>query len=297
MKLLVFLLILPAMLSFELQHPTEGSGGCFSGQPLHAYDKEIGDTTTECGLTQGYEAFWSSALVIENKIKNMTVQIVWSVPIAPGALELFLKNTSSDYVMVFMNNWVPDGPPRTSLVSVCLSGCDVTENPNKFVLEKSFAFKGNSSLSNYGQGFFDLAFGFDYATPPTKVESLTNVSITEDSVMLSWNASESTSGGWVERYLVWQDGINIANVSGLFFNVTGLVYDTDYEFTIGALDNFELYGENATPITVRIPSPKQPEVSPPTYSPPAPSFSGGGGGSFLPQLRKHQKKPFRFLKT
>lgn len=156
----------------DLFHPNEGSGGCFSGSLADAYDKTIGDTTTKCGLSQGYEAFWKTANYSARKdLKNITVQLVWSGWIGGNYISLFMKNASGDYVLLFSSSWVPDKSPRTTLITICEEGCTIQGNPNSFTIDGHFEFKGISSNPNDDQGIWDLAVGYYYDSYNTTGEN------------------------------------------------------------------------------------------------------------------------------
>lgn len=456
----------------DLFHPNNGSGSCYSGAPINAYDRNVGDTSTKCGLTQGYTVYWNTALRSAKKnLDNITVQLVWSGYNSFGFINLFMKNTSGDYVQVFYSNWVPDQSVRANNITICNEGCDVTADPNTFNIDDHFEFLGNSSQSNYNQGIFDIAVGYTYAsfnttgdndsyylyfsneskespenifavpvqekgsftptncggtecwlaidgnyqtaeypddwftsatgsitglvrklmvdayvyscgeevkadiydiygnrhfmgsfyygcstgeyngwihgsvcessecsvvgkpedfildggyvetffytdsggqsgpksavyeitynylyllwerasnitnverllTPPTRPENLTNSSQADTWVYLAWNASESTNGGWIDGYVIWINGTNLANATDLFYNATGLAASSDYNFTVAAVDNYGLLSENASIIVRTSETPLPP--TPPQNNP---SYSGGGGGgsvSFTP---------------
>ena len=69
---------------------------------------------------------------------------------------------------------------------------------------------------------------------PTVPSGLSASNITETSVSLSWNASSDNVG--VAGYKVFQDGSQVANVSGTSATISGLSCDVTYSFTVSAYD-------------------------------------------------------------
>lgn len=71
---------------------------------------------------------------------------------------------------------------------------------------------------------------------PTAVLDLTFSNVTATSLQLSWSPSSDNAG--VSNYEIFQDGISIGNSgSANTFNVGGLTANTDYQFTVIAVDN------------------------------------------------------------
>ncbi len=70
---------------------------------------------------------------------------------------------------------------------------------------------------------------------PTAIIDLTASGTTSSGTSLSWSASTDNVG--VTNYEVFQDGVSIANTgTATTFNVTGLIADTNYDFTVFAED-------------------------------------------------------------
>lgn len=98
-------------------------------------------------------------------------------------------------------------------------------------------------------------------TPPGAPTGLTVTGTTSSSVSLSWTAPS----GSVTGYHVFQNGSQVATVTGTSNTVTGLAASTTYTFTVAAYNSA---GQ----------SPQSGQVSATTSS----SGGGGGGGSGLP---------------
>ncbi|MGQ0583323.1 MAG: Calx-beta domain-containing protein [Reyranella sp.] len=90
-------------------------------------------------------------------------------------------------------------------------------------------------------------------TVPTGLEATT---ISSTSTMLSWDASSVPGGGTVTGYAVFENGQQIATVTGTHYTVTQLTPDTDYQFSVAAIDALGLSAQ-ASPIAVHttIPDP------------------------------------------
>jgi hypothetical protein len=88
---------------------------------------------------------------------------------------------------------------------------------------------------------------------PTGLEATT---ISSTSTMLRWDASSVPGGGTVTGYAVFENGQQIAIVTGTTYTVTQLTPDTDYQFSVAAIDALGL-STQASPIAVHttIPDP------------------------------------------
>ena len=54
--------------------------------------------------------------------------------------------------------------------------------------------------------------------------------------MLSWDASSVPGGGFVTGYAIFVDGEQVATTTSTSYRVTGLSADTDYQFSVAAID-------------------------------------------------------------
>lgn len=71
---------------------------------------------------------------------------------------------------------------------------------------------------------------------PTVPTGLTASSISSTSTLLSWNASSVPGGGFVTGYAIFADGVQVATTTSTTFRVTQLTADTDYHFSVTAID-------------------------------------------------------------
>jgi hypothetical protein len=77
--------------------------------------------------------------------------------------------------------------------------------------------------------------GVGDVTPPTDGDTLLATNVLKSSLTLMWDAA--TDDRAVVKYSVYQDGAYLADViSGTMYDVTGLSPDTEYEFTVKAMD-------------------------------------------------------------
>ncbi|MEO1031373.1 MAG: endonuclease [Bacteroidota bacterium] len=72
-------------------------------------------------------------------------------------------------------------------------------------------------------------------TPPTAPTNLVASNPTDNSIDLSWTAS--TDNVAVISYDIYQDGVNSFNTTNTLFTVTGLTANTNYCFTVKAIDS------------------------------------------------------------
>ncbi|MCG8696424.1 MAG: T9SS type A sorting domain-containing protein [Bacteroidales bacterium] len=72
-------------------------------------------------------------------------------------------------------------------------------------------------------------------TPPTIPTGLTVTNVADKSVSLKWNASTDSESG-VAGYRVYENGIQVADVSGLSATVKALSCETSYSFAVSAYD-------------------------------------------------------------
>ncbi len=91
---------------------------------------------------------------------------------------------------------------------------------------------------------------------PTVPTGLVATTVSSTSTMLSWDASTVPGGGTVTGYAVFEDGQQIATVTGTHYTATHLTPDTSYQFSVAAIDALGSSAQ-ASPIAVHttIPDP------------------------------------------
>ncbi len=109
---------------------------------------------------------------------------------------------------------------------------DLTANTNYTFSVKAKDVAGNVSASSNSVNF-TTGSGADTQAPSTP-SSLAASNVTQTSVDLSWNASTDNIG--VTGYDVYQDGVNISNVTGTSTSISGLTASTNYSFYVIARD-------------------------------------------------------------
>ena len=107
---------------------------------------------------------------------------------------------------------------------------------------------------------------------PTAPTGLAAGGTTSTATILSWNASSVPGSGTVTGYAIFENGHQIATVTGTSYAVANLAPDTTYAFSVTALDAFGSSAA-ATPISVHT-------------SATAPPSPGGGSGTreFAPYI-------------
>ncbi len=116
-------------------------------------------------------------------------------------------------------------------------------------------FGGNSVEAIAVQdAFYAVGIGGKYlttpdTTPPTNPINLSAANTTGDATTLSWNASTDDNGIW--EYIIYNNNIEVARTSKLNYRVTGLKQNTNYTFTIKALDQYKNLSaaSNQAPVT------------------------------------------------
>jgi len=97
--------------------------------------------------------------------------------------------------------------------------------------------------------------------PPSSPTNLGSSAITTNSFILSWTASSDNVG--VTGYDVYQNGvkINVANITGTTYNVTGLAAETTYGYYVKAKDGAA--NQSAASATLNVTT-TAPDATPPT---------------------------------
>ena len=73
-------------------------------------------------------------------------------------------------------------------------------------------------------------------TVPTVPTALVSSAVSATSATLGWQASSVTDGGFVTGYAVYENGHQVATTTSTAYHVTGLTADTDYHFSVAAID-------------------------------------------------------------
>jgi aryl-phospho-beta-D-glucosidase BglC (GH1 family)/cellulase/cellobiase CelA1 len=102
--------------------------------------------------------------------------------------------------------------------------------------ETSFGFVASgqynaASIQVHGVGEDDVPDAV-----PTVPTGLQATSVSSTSTLLSWNASSVPGGGFVTGYAVFVDGEHVATTAATSYRVTGLAPDSDYRFSVAAID-------------------------------------------------------------
>ncbi|MFC1697127.1 LamG-like jellyroll fold domain-containing protein, partial [Nanoarchaeota archaeon] len=92
---------------------------------------------------------------------------------------------------------------------------------------------GSNTYSNNYDPLFNLTIYTD-VTPPASVINLNNQS--RSNSWIYWNWTNPTDPDFDEN-IIFKDGINVANTSNNYYNMTGLNSDTSYTITIHSIDN------------------------------------------------------------
>ena len=91
---------------------------------------------------------------------------------------------------------------------------------------------------------------------PTAPTGLTATAVTSTSTLLSWAAATVPGGGSVTGYEIFENGQKIATVTDTHYTATSLTPDSNYQFSVTALDSAGASAQ-ASPVTVHttIPDP------------------------------------------
>ncbi|SEP49729.1 Aryl-phospho-beta-D-glucosidase BglC, GH1 family [Rhodospirillales bacterium URHD0017] len=71
---------------------------------------------------------------------------------------------------------------------------------------------------------------------PTVPTALVSSAVSSSSTMLNWQASSVPGGGFVTGYSIFVDGHEVGTTTSTSYRVTGLSADTDYHFSVTAID-------------------------------------------------------------
>jgi chitodextrinase len=112
----------------------------------------------------------------------------------------------------------------------------------------SYTFKlvAKDQSGNLSNGVLTSATTTD-GTAPIDVTGLTSSNVTDTSVTLTWTASTSDD---VDKYIVYKNGTELAQVTGTSYEVTGLSPETTYTFVVKAKDATGNESVGTAPLTV-----------------------------------------------
>ena len=111
---------------------------------------------------------------------------------------------------------------------------------------------GSTGLDwEFGYGLVDAEAAVGGSTPdtesPSQVTGLTATAASSSQIDLTWSAATDNVG--VVYYNVYQDKIDIADVTGTIFSDTGLTANTQYSYTVEAVDGAGNIGLLSTAVT------------------------------------------------
>ena len=190
-----------------------------------------------------------------------------AVSVQPGSSYTLTGWVEGDYVFLGdsgtgtsdTDDWTPSATSWTELSTSFSTGpatTNVTVYINGWYAEPAFYADDLSLTGPAGSGG-----GGSGGTAPAAPAGLTVTGTTSSSVSLSWTASSGTVTG----YYVFENGTQVADVSGTSDTVTGLAASTSYTFTVAA---YNTAGS----------SPQSGAVSATTSSSGGSGGGGGGGG-------------------
>jgi chitodextrinase len=98
-------------------------------------------------------------------------------------------------------------------------------------------------------------------TPPSAPGNLA-YSLTNNNVILSWGASNDSSG--IKNYTIYRNGQAIANTTLTTYTNTSILYGTQYTYAIQATDNNNNLSSLSNTVSVNITAPPAPDTGAPT---------------------------------
>lgn len=76
--------------------------------------------------------------------------------------------------------------------------------------------------------------GYCDNTPPTSISDLNNISNGYNHIYWNWTHSSDPS---YSKYILYLDGVNIANTTSNFYNTSGLIHSTSYTLNVTVIDD------------------------------------------------------------
>lgn len=205
----------------------------------------------------GEESERSETLFVATKEKTSTPQE--KAPSAPVNLSVSNSTTNSvelnwsvveDSVAISSFKVYQDGEFRSSVTNSSLTMTDLLPET---VYQFSVSAVGENQLES------ELSLAVEATTlaevispkdeePPTSPVNLSADEITETSVGISWEAA--TDDVAVTAYIIYQNGVEIAEITGITYQATALTSNTDYTFEIRAKDGAENLSDATEPLQV-----------------------------------------------
>ncbi|MFC4095937.1 ThuA domain-containing protein [Euzebyella saccharophila] len=223
-------------------YTTNTSYGVSSLSPITSYVFTVSLVTEE-----GKESSPSAPLSVLTE-ERTSQPIEESAPSAP--VDISVSNVTSNAVEL---NWsvVEDSVAVSSFkvyqdgefkLSVTNSSLTVTDLLPETVYQFSVRAVGENQLES------DLSVVVEATTlaevisprdeePPTSPKNISADEVTETTIGLSWEAA--TDNVAVSSYVIYQNGVEIADVTGTSFQATGLSSSTEYSFEVKAKDAAE----------------------------------------------------------
>jgi len=242
----------------------------------HTYSLDIGESNTykdtwdTSGLPPGnYNITVNASIPIDDDWSNneRTRQVTLALPAAPTITDWYnniTKDNSTEITInesecVFFNasadqpidvwSWFVDDVNQSHNFDN-FSYCGWTVNGTYYVRLNATNANGTSNTITWTVTVEDI-------TPPAKVQNLTNSTPTATAVDLWWAANTEPD---LVGYKVYQNGSLLGTTANTYYNVTGLLQGTTYEFNVSAYDDNGLEGENAT-VTVTTATYPAPEIT------------------------------------
>ncbi|KAA2254129.1 glucose dehydrogenase [Solihabitans fulvus] len=212
-----------------------------------------GDTATRWASKEGHDPEWVSVDL------GATAQITRVV-----------LNWEAAYAKAYQVQTSPDGVTWTSIYTTTAGKGKVEQLTGLSGAGRYVRMYGTKRGTAYGYSLYEFqVYGTagGTTTPPSAPTNLRTTSVTSTSVTLQWDASTPGSAGPVASYEIDKHGSKAGTVDGntLTFTVTGLMPNTQYYFSVYALD-----GQG----TISQPSPELPVVTAPSDDTQPPTAPG-----------------------
>ncbi|SJZ38783.1 Glycosyl hydrolases family 18 [Enhydrobacter aerosaccus] len=195
--------------------------------------------TTTGGMTGGSIPAWSSTIaytagmeVTENGVTY--VANWWNKGTDPAANSGIAGASGVPWTIVSGGS---TQPAAWSATSVYTAGQEVVENG--VIYKANWWTEGSDPATHTGSGqpwTVVGATGSSSESVPTVPVHLASTATTASAAVLSWDASTVPGGGTVTNYAVYENGHQVGTTTGTSYTVTGLTANTDYQFSVAAID-------------------------------------------------------------